>query len=182
MKITNKDIDRDVSFVLGEMKNSEVEIPSFWRCIWPSLVFVPFFLAWQVYIFVTYKSFHDPSTTLGFSLFFSFGVILISTQMRGKYLSLPESVRKNSLIIRILKRKYLFYSLLWLLSAMAFGLMMRHFDFDPDFNMPCFMFCSLIAICFISIADLSRYDLSLLNAAIQRWREGGEIDTPSTAR
>lgn len=182
MKITNKDIDRDVSFILSEIKNSEVEIPSLWRCIWPSLVLVPLFWVWQYYIFFSYPSFHDPSGTLVFSAFFSFVFTLASTQARGKYLSLPESVRKNSLIIELLKTKCRFYSILWLFIFVIFCLVMRHFDITTEFNMPMFMLLSVIVVWFFSIADLGRYDLSLLNAAIQRWREGGEIDTPSTAR
>jgi len=182
MKITNKDIDRDVSFVLGEIKSAEVEIPSFWRCIWPSLVFVPLFLVWQAYIFLSYKSFHDPSGIMVFSIFFSFVFTLISTQARGKYFSLPERVRKSSLIINLIKAKYRFYSLIWIFSFMAFCLMMRHFDINAEFNIPMFMLLSLIVVWFFLIADLSRYDLSLLNAAIQRWREGGDMPPPMSSQ
>jgi len=175
MKITNKDINRDISFVLGEIKSAEVEIPSFWRCIWPSLVFIPLFLVWQISIFIGYKIDYDPSGTWGFSIFISFMFMLVSTHLRGKYLSLPTSVRERSIIINIFKKKTRFYVLLWLLPNMAFGMMMRHFDFTPDFTMPFFLFGSLIALWFIAIADLSRYDLSLLNTAVQRWREGGGV-------
>lgn len=181
MKITNKDIDRDISFVLGEIKKAEVEIPSLWRCIWPSLVLVPLFWVWQTYMFFSYKSFHDPSVILGVSAFISFMYILVSMQLRGKYFSLPASVREHSLIINILKKKGRFYVLLWLLINISLGMTMRYFDFNTEVLIPYFLCISLLVLWFIAIADLGRYDLSLLHAAIQRWREGGEIDTPSAA-
>lgn len=182
MKITNKDIERDVSFVLGEIKNAEVEIPSFWRCVWPSLVFAPLFFVWQAYMFFSYKSFHDPSVILGVYFFISFMSILVSTQLRGKYFALPGSVRARSLIIGLLKKKCRFYVLLWLITNVLAGIIMRHLNFNTEVIIPYFLCVSLLVIWFIAIADLSRYDLSLLSAAIQRWREGREIDTPSAAR
>ena len=96
--------------------------------------------------------------------------------MRSKYFSLPETVRQKSLIIRLFKRKTLFYSTSWIVLNLSLGLLVKNFNFDAEPTVLGFMLGSLILCWFIALLDLGRYDVALLSSAIQTWREGGSLD------
>lgn len=167
MALTNKDIARDVAFVIKEMNAAEVEIPSLFRCMAPGLLFIICNLTWFVFLKIEFIS---------FVFFLSIIIFLVSAQMRSKYFSLPETVRQKSLIIRLFKRKTLFYSTSWIVLNLSLGLLVKNFNFDAEPTVLGFMLGSLILCWFIALLDLGRYDVALLSSAIQTWREGGSLD------
>lgn len=175
MRITNKDIANDVEFVIRELKNTEVEIPSFWQCAAPGVLFFVALILWSTFIWwISPTGFSKDSPLLYMSIFLGFLIFLTTTQLRGKYLSLPPTVQRNSIILKLLKNKACFYCLLWIAVNIVHGLYFGWYQGDL-FSVCSVQLSSLIIIWFIAIADLGRYDLSLLSAAIEAWRSGGDM-------
>lgn len=183
MKITNKDIIKDVNFIISEIKNTEIVIPSFLACAMPGLLIMIALPTWQYFVLSGYDIKVNTTGSLAFSIFVGFLITLSSSQIRGKYLSLPETVKEQSIIIKLLKKRVFLYGVSWVISNITFGVFSRTFLWStPEFNISMFLLCSLIFTWFVTLADLGRYDLSLLSAAIQSWREGGDVNLPMSSQ
>lgn len=183
MRITNKDISKDVNFIISEIKSTEVEIPSFFSCAMPGIALFSALPLWHLFILSNYTIKVDHTFVLFLSSFIGFLSALGIYQIRSKYLSLPKKVRKQSVIIKIIKIKTLFYGACWIISNMTFGVLSIIFLWSPpDFNLPVFLLASMILTWVVALADLGRYDLSLLSAAIQSWREGGDVNLPMSSQ
>jgi hypothetical protein len=175
MNITNKDIERDMRFILGEMTSTEVRVPSLLKCILPGIAVMALLFTWQVYVSLGAGIYRGQGTALVLSLVIGFIVLLTLTQALTKYHSLPSSVKKNSIVIGFIRSKATFYSCVWILVNITFGLLTRQFDWNALSN-SVFQLVSIVIIWFIAIVDLGRYDLALLSSAIKQWREGGDVD------
>ncbi|MGL5127924.1 MAG: conjugal transfer entry exclusion protein TraS [Aeromonas popoffii] len=176
MKITNKVIRNDVSFIINELKKNELEIPSFLLCAAPGVVILAGMMIFQLLILSPFQGrLINNAFPISFSLLLGFITFCIVTQAQGKYLSLPKSVRKDSVLIKFVSRKIFLYGSLWIISNLIFGACTMTIGFDEAlYNV--FQLVSLVFLWFIAIVDLGRYDLALLSSAIKQWREGGDVD------
>lgn len=177
MALTNKDIARDVEFVIGEIKTKEVEVPSLFRCMVPGLLFIPLMLTWQFILIYIYgfESKSDANQIIAV-LALGFFILFSSSSLMSKYLSLPETVRQKSVIIRLFKRTTFLYSGIWIVFNMCIDLVYREFHLNTGDGPPFSLFGSFIILWIFSSLDLGRYDIALLSSAIQTWREGGSLD------
>lgn len=180
MNISRKTIENDTSFILEAMKEEGAGIPSFLSCATPGLVFMSGLTLWQ--FFIAYPFLNEGKMTrifslgsIGFSFFLGFIVFLVLTNLRGKYLSLPQKVRDESIIAGLITKKSVFYACTWLSINVLAGLIIKLYSIEAIFSYAV-QFLSLLAIYFIAIVDLGRYDLALLSSAIKQWREGGDVD------
>lgn len=177
MRITNKDIARDVEFVIGEIKTKEVEIPSLFRCMVPGLLFIPLVLTWHILLLFIYDvETKEPLTPLIAALAACVFILFISSQLRSKYFSLPETVRQNSVIIRLVKRTTFLYSGIWIVFNMCIDLMYRELKMEAVPDTQLILLFSLVIFWMFALLDLGRYDVALLSSAIQTWREGGDLE------
>ncbi len=180
MNISRKTIENDTSFILETMRKEGAGIPSFLSCATPGLVFMSGLTLWQ--FFIAYPFLNEGKMTrifslgsIGFSFFLGFVVFLVLTNLRSKYLSLPQKVRNESIIAGLITKKSVFYACAWLSINVLAGLIIKIYSIEAIFSYAV-QFLSLLAIYFIAIVDLGRYDLALLSSAIKQWREGGDVD------
>ncbi|WP_368170976.1 conjugal transfer entry exclusion protein TraS [Aeromonas sp. R9-2] len=180
MNISRKTIENDTALILETIKKEDADIPSFLSCATPGLVFMSGLTLWQ--LFIAYPFLDEGKMTrifslgsIGFSFFLGFLVFLSLTNLRGKYLSLPQKVKDESIIVGLITKKSAFYACTWLSINVLTGLIIKAFAIEAIFSYVV-QFLSLLVIYFIAIVDLGRYDLALLSSAIKQWREGGDVD------
>jgi hypothetical protein len=176
MKLTKKDIESDIKFIINELKTQDVEVPSFMLCAHPGVLAFVGVVAWQTFMLWPFsKKVFENSLLMGFSFFVGFMLFMMMTQLRSRYFSMPPSVRSKSKVFSLLKTKAVAYTTAWIFINISFGLLAKTFHLDVAF---CYglQIASMVIIWFIAIVDLGRYDLALLSSAIKQWREGGDVD------
>ena len=186
MNITKKAITDDIAFITQTLKKSDVEIPSFLSCATPDIVLMLGMTLWQ--FFIAFPVAHDDKmlrlfskASVGFSFVLGFFIFLMLTSSRGKYLSLPIEIRDQSLIIRLIKHKTMFYAGLWVFLNLAAGLSIKLFDISAIFSYVT-QFASALFLWFIALADLGRYDLAVFGSVIKAWRDGDKLDPEQLKR
>jgi len=179
MNITNKDITNDVSFIVNSLKGKDVTIPSFLTCAAPGVAFMLGISAWQ--FFVAYPGVGMRKMdrilshgSIGLSIVLGFFVFITITQLISKYLSMPSDVRERSIILSLIKSKSMFYFGLWLVLNVAVGIAVKMLSISPLVSYGV-QLVSIVIIWFVALADFSRYEISMLSAAIKAWREGGDL-------
>ncbi|WP_072932123.1 hypothetical protein [Nissabacter archeti] len=176
MKITHKQIKDDVDKVIATLRVEDVEIPSSWVCMRIGLFFMVGITLWQMLIVSSVfdngmDGFFSQFSVL-FSFFLGFIVFISSYLLSGKYYSLPEKVRSESLVIKIVTSKIKAYSISWLILNFFIGVICKVFALDPAFLSSAPQLITLVILLFLYSIDMSRYDLSLLSSVISAWREG----------
>lgn len=171
MNISSKMIKDDLDVIIASLKEEDVVIPTFWAACKPGLMVLSSIVCVQCIVLML-----TPRVNSGdfyFSLFFSvfigllmfFGIMSAS----GSYKSLPYRVRKQSVIIRMLNEKIKSYVIAWALMVILAGITTVMMGLPPV-AVSGATFVSMILLYFLFSADMSRYNLSGLSAAISVWR------------
>ncbi|PLR30063.1 hypothetical protein [Chimaeribacter arupi] len=176
MKITHKQIKDDIDKVIAILQTEDMEIPNSWTCMRIGAFFITGITLWQMLIVSSIydngmDAFFSQFSVL-FSFFLGFIVFVGSYLISGKYYSLPERVRSESLVIRIVTGKVKAYSISWLVLNFFIGVICKMFALDPAFLSSAPQLITLVVFVFLYSVDMSRYDLSLLSSVISAWREG----------
>ena len=180
MMITKKAINDDIAFIVATLKHKEVTIPSFFSCAGPGIIVLLGIVIWQIY--VAFPILHhnsmartDAYGSVGGTLFLGFMIFITLTSMRGKYLSMPVEIRKNSLIVRLTKHKAMFYVGLWVVINIVGGVCIKMSALSPVISCAV-QLVALVFIWFIALVDLGRYDLAVFSSVIKAWRDGDKLD------
>ena len=87
-------------------------------------------ILWQG--FVAYPlTYHDKMSKLfaqgsiGFSFFLGFIIFFVLTNMQGKYLALPSDIREQSLVVKLVKRKSMIYTGIWIAVNVFAGVLIK---------------------------------------------------------
>lgn len=185
MIVTKKAMKDDITFIVNALKHQDVAIPSFLSCATPgavvmlAMIFMPLCNLFYGRSALAFDIMARLDQAISLIMFFGLGffIFILVTSARGKYLSLPMDVRENSLIVQLLKRKAIFYYILWL-GVNIPAVVVSVFFSTSDMISWGVHLVSMLIIWFIVIVDIGRYDLALLSSAIQKWREGGDLDAP----
>lgn len=175
MKVSAKMIKDDLNEIISSLKEEEVQIPSFWQVCEPGVIFMVLLMILQGgVVFIL-----DPvdSADVYFSLFFSgvLGFIFFVGAMSasGNYKSIPVKIRKESVFYKLIKDKVRLYAIVWAVLAMVSALVTVVFKLPPVATSGGAML-SMLMLFFIFSADMSRYNLSALSAAITAWRTNSQ--------
>lgn len=178
MEINSRVITEDVQKVEFLLDRDGMNIPPMWQVVWPAFFIIGSITTFQLFLSMRMNFGNDDfrMTDAGeFSVFFSMFVsILISLAFmngRARYLSLPSSVRKESLIVRHLVKKTKAYIFSWVLINIFIGFyVIKSGIYGPSVS-SVGQFITLILMFFIFNIDMARYELAGLSTLIDKWKE-----------
>lgn len=151
--------------------HGDLEIPSFWRCIWPGLILMPWFLLSSYFSYwqSDYVSGLDKITAMAFSGVMSFFSIIVIANARSLFLSLPKSFREKSRFYNHLSAKCKFYGvfILFLFPCMAFYFASVHLN---AIVFCAVTFASTILTVMVMNIDLRRYQWATLISVLKSAR------------
>lgn len=169
--LTHQIIQREIEELKQVLAQQNLEIPSFWRCIWPGLVCMLWFLlsSYLSYWQNDFTSALDKMAAITFAIAMSFFSIVITANIRGLFLSLPESFRRKSIFFKFLSVKCKAYGIFILFLFACFAFTFSYY------NVNAIVFCvitgfSIILTIMIMNIDLGRYQLTTLTSVIESVR------------
>lgn len=166
--LTHKIIQGEIEELKQVLAQQNLEIPSFWRCIWPGLACMLWFLlsSYLSYGLSDYASGFDRITAMIFAGAMGFFSIVVIANTRSHFLSLPQSFRRKSKFFSYLSRKCKAYCafIMTLFPCLAFYFSSIHFN-ALAFSVITF-FCMIVTIMVMNI-DLGRYQLTTLTSLIE---------------
>lgn len=178
MKISHKMIQEDVQQITSSLKKEDAQIPSLWDSLKAGLLLMILIVSWQSFVaFLNVSRGHasllNPAyLSVVMSFIVSFFAFLASSSFFAKYLSLPKEVIKNSIIIKVIRKKLRAYLIAWVFVVLFAGGACVVFPSISAIFSSVTQFLSLVILYFIFTIDISRYDLSMLSSLISSWRNG----------
>ncbi|ENZ8718149.1 conjugal transfer protein TraS [Klebsiella aerogenes] len=170
MMINNKVIFEEVEELKHILSKGEVDIPSFWTCLWPGLVII----AWNALCSViSVDSGFFSSRYIFSAMIFPCGVGVIImlgvASARSLFLSVPRTFRLNSCLYRFFGKKIMVYTITYMVVVVLFALFNRVYYNSP---LPFAFMIVLTTICcgVVMNLDFGRYQLSLLTSAISTFK------------
>lgn len=169
--LTHQIIQSEIEELKQILTHKDLTIPSFWRCIWPGLLCMLWFLL-SSYLSYWQNDFAfalDKIAAMVFAFVVSVFSIVITANIRGLFLSLPASFRKESKFFNFLsvRSKAYGFFILFLFTCLAFL-----FSYN-SINAIAFCvitgFCIMLTIMIMNI-DLGRYQLATLTSVIESVR------------
>lgn len=181
MKVTHKMIQEDVNNVIHILKNKDMEIPSAWQCMRPGLFILMGIGLWA--IAVAWDRLGSPNSltrnfavdSVYFSLFIGVFIFIGSFLSCSQYFSLPEEIRRSSIMLKIIRRKALVYLVVWVVFNITMGVRTVVYMYDPAFTSTVYLLASLIVGVIAFSVDMGRYNFSLFSSAIAAWRKGNSL-------
>lgn len=166
-KIIIDEVD-DLKFVLSQ---ENIEIPSFWSCIWPGIIIVSWNMVCATISATNdYISDNDAFWIVVFSGLVSLIVLLGTASGRTLFLSVPESFRRRSVIYCFFAKKIAIYACLYMVMTFLFAIYARTF-YSTAFPFGFYLIFSTISFGIIMNLDFGRYQLSALVSLIESFRE-----------
>lgn len=169
--LTHKIIQSEIEELKHVLTHQELEIPSFWHCIWPGLVCMLWFLlsSYLSYWLSDYASGLEKITAMVFSGAMGFFSIVVIANTRSHFLSLPKSFRRESKFFNYLSVKCKAYGIfiLFLFPFLAFYFASSHLN-AIAFSVVTFF--SIILTVMVMNIDLGRYQLATLTSVIGSFR------------
>lgn len=170
--ITNKIIREEVDELKTLMSQEELNIPSFWSCIWPGFVCMIWFLlsSYMSYGISEFSTSMDRSASMVFAGVMGVFSIIVIANTRAIFLSVPESFRKKSVFFRLLSKKCKCYGMVILITftCSSFYFSKNHI-FALEFMIST-GFCFLLTIIIMNV-DLGRYQLATLTSVIETFKK-----------
>lgn len=165
--LTHKMIREDSYALAAALRHAEMKIPSFWQCLWPGLLIMLLMFAWGFYI----------GTNMAFLGYTSIGVMqmFVFANIRAKRLAIPNKIIEESSLLRLVRNKARLYFFVYVLVNIVLGLLYKSGLVYATLIGLCPMF-SLAFVWFTFGVDLGRLDLSIMQAALDAWRSGQDID------
>ena len=151
--LTHKMI-RDDSYALASaLRHAEMEIPSFWRCLWPGLLVMIVINIWSAYIF------RDMAGLFYVSI--SVMQIFVVAGIRGKSLAIPKKIKKENNLLRFVRNKVRVYISIFVLINLGIGFLYKAgLVYGPIIDM-----CPMVSLVLLWImfgVDLGRLDISIM--------------------
>lgn len=169
--LTHQIIQREVEELKQILTHEDLEIPSFWRCIWPGLVCMLWFLL-SSYLSYGMNEYVSSLDRLG-SMIFAAAIGVFSTiaiaNTRALFLSLPESFRKESEFFNFLSKKCKVYGLTILLMFTCFAFMTSFIGWNIVSFFVLTIFGIVVSIMVMNV-DLGRYQLSTFTSVLESVR------------
>ncbi|HDS6410578.1 TPA: hypothetical protein QHZ98_003371 [Klebsiella oxytoca] len=169
--LTHQIIQSEIEELKQILAHQDLEIPSFWRCIWPGLVCMLWFLltSYLSYWLSDYASGLERIAAMVFAGAMGFFSIVLIANTRAHFLSLPQSFRKKSKFFGYLSGKCKAYGvfILVLFPCLAFYFSSIHLN-AIAFSVITF-FCMIVTVMVMNI-DLGRYQLATLTSVIEAVR------------
>lgn len=166
--LTHKIIQSEIEELKQILAHKDLEIPSFWRCIWPGLVCMLWFLlsSYLSYWLSDYASGLERIIAMVFAGAIGFFSIVVIANTRSHFLSLPESFRRESKFFNYLAVKCQAYGIFILIifPCLAFYFSSIHMN-AIAFSVITF-FTILVTVMVMNI-DLGRYQLATLTSVIE---------------
>lgn len=169
--LTHKIIQGEIEELKQILAHQDLEIPPFWRCIWPGLVCMLWFLL------SSYLSYWSSDFATGLdkiaSMVFAGGVgvfsIIATANIRSLFLSLPESFRKKSLFFGFLAKKCKVYGVVVFVTFACLAFLSAYNGINAVVFIVVTGFSLLLTIMVMNI-DLGRYQLATLTSVIESVR------------
>ncbi|MGJ4485091.1 conjugal transfer protein TraS [Klebsiella pneumoniae] len=170
MMMTNKILIEEVDDLKNVFSRGEMEIPSFWSCLWPGVIVA----AWNMICALIsvgggYLSVKFIFWVLVFPGVISLIVLLGVASARSLFLSVPRTYRMRSQVYRFISRKVMVYALVYMALILALALFNRVYYASP-FPFSFMILIATIFVWFVMNIDFGRYQLSVLSSAINSFR------------
>lgn len=173
----NTAFKKDIKQLKECLSHQNVDIPSFWSCLWPGVLMMLWIIlcpviAMQMYIYTSLEELQAVSGGVFVGAIYAFLVF----DVRSKFLAIPKEVRIRLGFFRMLSAKLKLYYL-------AYGVVVAVAAFFTRYtNFPAFLYVAplLIAVVLsmsIGFMDLSRYGVSVIVSLLQQIqsrKQGGE--------
>jgi hypothetical protein len=168
--ITNKIIQQETEELKQILKQGDLEIPSMWTCLWPSLIIIMWMEVCATINFIISTSHSNLGSLRLFPFVFCFfmGVILGVgvANGRGVFLSVPKLYRKQSetyAFFRLKLKKY-FYFFVFMTAVVSVVSGVLGF---PEIVFTVLLIFLVVIMGMVMNVDFSRYQLSLLTSTIE---------------
>lgn len=177
MKITFHMINEDVKEIREKLEKESFVVPAMWSVLAPSIiVFVSFFLCQSLFsinnlIHANPAVRGDAYVSIGFSTFIGLIVSIGTASFTAQFLSVPDNVRKKSILIRHLSAKAKWYFLLWFACNVIVGICVLILNSGYTYASTLFQFISLMVFWVVFSIDISRYQLSTIKSLIGQWKK-----------
>ncbi len=165
--LTHKMIREDSYALAAALRHAEMEIPSFWQCLWPGLLIMILMNAWSFYIF------RDMAGL--FYVGISVMQVFVVAAIRGKSLAIPRQIKQGNNLLQFVRNKARMYIAIFVLINVGIGLLYKSGHIYGGVMDMCPM-VSLVLLWIMFGVDLGRLDLSIMQAALDAWRSGQDID------
>lgn len=166
--LTHKIIQSEIDELKQILVHKDLEIPSFWRCIWPGLVCMVWFLlsSYLSYWLSDYASGLEKIAAMVFAGAIGVFSIVIIANTRSHFLSLPESFRRESKFFNYLTVKCKAYGvfILIIFPCLAFYFSSIHLN---AIVFSVITFFSILVTMMVMNIDLGRYQLATLTSVIE---------------
>lgn len=175
MKVSAKMIKDDLNNIISSIKDEEVQIPSFWQVCKPGAIFMTLLMSLQggVIFILDPVDNNDSYFSLFFSGFLGFIFFVGAMSASGNYKSIPGKIRKESIFYKLIKEKMRVYAIACTVLAAVSAMVTVVFKLPPVATSGGVML-SMLMLFMIFSADMSRYNLSALSAAITAWRTNSQ--------
>ncbi|MEN4892357.1 hypothetical protein [Erwinia billingiae] len=171
MQVSTKMIREDLNGIISSLREEDILIPSFWdSCKIGVFIFIfVFTLQVGVILLNPMEDLTDSYFSLAFACILCVICFLGSMSVSGNYQSLPKYVRENSIVFRLLKAKVKVYTTVWMSVGVLAFIVTSLFSL-PSVLTSGALFTAMVFLYLLFSADMSRYNLSALSAAITAWR------------
>lgn len=169
--ITNEVIKKEIEDLRKNLILNELEIPSFFSCIWPAIFFALIFTGVPFFLFSNdiYTDDIDLIAVTVFGCFLSVVFFASIGNARALFLSVPRKFRRNSKLYAFWGRKVWIY----LISYAALYAMLAVYISSIYFLVIWFIALSMILMVVMAIimnVDFGRYQLSALTSLIESFK------------
>lgn len=130
------------------------------------------FIAFEMYIDIN----RDDLEAVGGRIFIGFMFTFLVFNIRSLYLSIPETFRKKSAFLQMLRKKMVIYYFLYLVIVIIASFVATHSSWKIIIYLPT-LGVSLLLIMVIGAADLGRYRMSAFASVLhllKTRKQGGE--------
>lgn len=165
--LTQQIIREEIEELKKMINNGELEIPSFWACAKPGLlIWLWLFICPLVAFNVTGSMLTDTLISVGFSSFLGFILFFWVVNASGFALSIPQSFRRRSKVVSMLRGKIKGYVAGYILIILILSFAASCSKMGPlSYGVPLILLTIFFAVIFN--ADISRYKLSALSELIK---------------
>lgn len=169
--ITNEVIKKEIEDLRKCLVLHELEIPSFFSCIWPAIFFALIFTGIPLFLF-SHNIYTDEMGLIAVAVFGFFLSILFFALIgnsRALFLSVPRKFRRNSKLYDSLGKKIWIYLITY---AVLYSMLATYIS-SIYFSVMWFIGLSMILMVVMAIimnVDFGRYQLSALTSLIESFK------------
>lgn len=169
--LTHQIIQSEIEELKNTLAQKDLEIPSFWHCVWPGLVCMLWFLSssYFSYWLSDYATGLDRIASMVFAGAIGVFSIIATANIRSLFLSLPAPFRKKSLFFGFLAKKCKVYGAVIFIIFSCFSFFFARNGINAAIFIVVTGFSLLLTIMIMNL-DLGRYQLATLTSVIESLR------------